>query len=266
MSDLFVGVIPNNFGGIVQHLAPGANNGPPNGSKGTPAGLIDFNGEQTSPEVITLSLFAFSEGGNTQGVGPIIGMLSFGAGGGQNQYLEFDIPALPNLQGPAGVGNGGGVQLAIPCSHFNLGVRNDGFVTPPPAVGVTQLPLSSNGFSATVMAEASTGNRPSTGKVYRNVYGLMANVVTGLAPGQNVLIPVPAFATAYRVLRQPSTAAVTVSVNDNSKILTGVEDFVVAVGANAPLIDLAPGVTAIFITNNGPGNLSVASILFSLGI
>jgi hypothetical protein len=268
MSKLFNHTIPNNVGATTAiPLGPG-----PVGFSSQPIGLLDFNGDASSPEEVTLSCYAKGVA-NVAGVpgGPIVGVLSFGSGNGISQRVEFNIPVyLPN-QGDKNVwnGEGNGVILAFPMSHCNLGVRHDGNVIP---AGLAPLVNTIQGSPGTVQVSCAlaTGGKNANDHVYRNIYLATAlGIGTGVLPGGVVgSARVPSFAFRYRVVRQPTLNTV-LNVVPSTNFGTGsLDPYQVPSGILGPWQEIPPGVDTIFVTSDATSTVNIANavVQFELAI
>jgi hypothetical protein len=164
-------------------------------------------------------------GGAAQIGGPIVGIVQWGIGGGENQ-VEFDIPSARLAQNVAPVGVdanfqpmtniGNGVQVYLGgASHVSVYVRHDGQMSPLTNPGV-------NNIGATVPAKvivhiqpAESGGRPP---VERTIFavGSAANPAPDqLIPGGLVNISIPPFAKSVRIQRRAGNLPVDLWFSNN---------------------------------------------------
>lgn len=184
-----------------------------NGSDGTLSGVYTSDG----------SYQASSAGGTGSGAAnigsPLVAILQWGIGGGQNQ-VEFDVPppkvvglltptALPTSQPVSNIGNG--VQVAVGASHISLYVRNDANLSPLVSPGVSQIGNSLT--PAKVIAFISPGQMNDGTRLERTIF--IAEAISSLAVAASVTLTVPPFARSIRVQRAPSGTPVGLVFQNN---------------------------------------------------
>ena len=189
------------------------------GFRGPAQKMIDISVEDSGacPVVVSIrSEYTTADDGTPQTGYPLVGILQWGIGGGENQ-LEFDIPAprYPANLAPAGMPNfqpmtnaGQGVLVHISgTSHVSLYVRNDSRMSPLNNPGADTI-----GFIAPAKVIAFVG--PSDGgngtRLERTIFAVGGTVGSVLAPGASVQISVPPFAKSVRFQRNPGTAPIEV--------------------------------------------------------
>jgi hypothetical protein len=200
------------------------------GGLSTPQNMFSLIG---SDGTISPTNFAYTGGGtvlasSTGGTGtgapnvgsPLVGILQWGVGGGQNQ-IEFDIPnpKLVQLLYPTNfpqsqpmTNTGMGVQIAVSASHISLYGRNDSNIAP--LADPTATDYVGNFIRpAKVIAFVSPGDIGSQGRLERTIY--VAESISSLAGGAFVVISVPPFAQSLRIQRAPAGTPIGLSFSNN---------------------------------------------------
>ncbi len=191
------------------------------GSNGTV--VPGVNGPYTAGGQVVVTSLGGTGTGAPQIGSPIVGILQWGVGGGQNQ-VEFDIPAprFPALIFPATPPNqpmnniGNGMQIYVSTSHVSLYVRHDGNIAPLTNpldhVGST-LPVKVIGF----VSPGEGSGRPPVERMIFCAGGLLPGppAATPLIPGGVVVVTLPPFAKVLRVQRLPIGTPVRVTAANN---------------------------------------------------
>jgi hypothetical protein len=187
---------------------------------------VSVDDEGACPVIVSARVeYQQDAGGAAQIGGPIVGIVQWGIGGGENQ-LEFDIPSarLANNVAPVGfdanfqpmtnVGNGVQVYLGG-ASHVSIYVRHDGQISPLTNPGV-------NNIGATVPAKVIVHIQPgeASGKppVERTIFaaGSAADAAADhLIPTAFVNISIPPFAKSVRIQRRPGNLPVDLWFSNN---------------------------------------------------
>lgn len=150
-------------------------------------------------------------------------------------------------------------------AEIDVGVGGVVFTVPASAIRVTarcdSAPSGPEGFPPVVRlgAFASVGSGNRTSRLTRT------RVVGALAAGASVSIVVPPFAKAVRLLAGDQ-ATRALRLDFLGIVATPLYSIRVPAGAEAPLIDLAPDVSAVGIANTGAAALPGGRAVFELGI
>ena len=229
-----------------------------------PERILQLSGPSTVAQetsiVFTASRIVGPSNPNPGYAGPITGILEFG-NGGRFTRVEFDVPLGPFLgtfQGAAASSEpqDGGVIVTVPTGVLRAYARYDNllvqpalglptrsiaqaallpFVGPggpvlPPAPPAQQAPAE----PVLVKAMAAYYGRNFT-KAYKTQYCYVGAPGTPLLPITNATFCIPAFAKNVKLLRNPITAAFTISLSDG---ITPAIDQVVVPSGSSPTIDI----------------------------
>lgn len=247
------------------------------GTRGQQQKMIDVSVEDAGACPIIVSArveYQNDVAGAPQIGGPIVGIVQWGIGGGENQ-VEFDIPSgrLPTELAPliAGVGNpdfepmtntGNGAQIYLgAASHVSVYVRHDGYVSPlfNPGGDYVGSPTPAK-VIVHIQPATGSGHPPAERTIYvaGGVNNLAADAIPALG-GQN--ISVPPFARSVRVQRIPFGLPVQLNFRNNFNWQYRVVDL----GPNdeGPVrIDAATD--RIFLVNSGAAPLTHCQCVFDI--
>lgn len=202
------------------------------GTRGQAQKMIDVSVEDAGacPVIVSARVeYQNDAAGANQIGGPIVGLVQWGIGGGENQ-LEFDIPSgrlpvflAPLQQLPAGtpenepmtnIGNGVQVYLGG-ASHVSVYVRHDGYMSPLIFPGGDYI-------GSPTPAKVIVHIQPATGSGHSPVERTIwcaggANALAGdnLLVGAFVTVSVPPFAKAVRVQRMAPGTPVSLRFRNN---------------------------------------------------
>lgn len=242
------------------------------GQKGEVIKMLSLSVPDTDAAPVLISLRTeYSVIDGIAGIGsPIVGLLQWGVGGGENQ-LDFDIPAprLPALIVPATPPNqptnniGNGVQVFVSTSHISLYVRHDG------NIGPLTNPTGDHVGSITpvkVICFVSPGEgsgRPALERTIMCAGGTAAGppAATPLTPAAIVNVTVPPFAKTARFQRLPYGTPLRV---------TSVNNFGVTYReVNVPVNDEGPipidaWAQEIRVQNTGAVNIDFLQVVFDV--
>jgi hypothetical protein len=212
-----------------------------------PARLLMLSGPsksaQTTSIVFTASRVVGADNPNPGYAGPITGILEFG-NGGRNTKVEFDIPLGPYLGSPTSAAlasepQDGGIIVTVPTGVLRAYARYDNLLIQPtlglPTQSIAQrlavpfvgpggpvFPPGNAAPAEPVLVKAMSAYfTRHYAKAYKTQYCYVG------APGvPNQAIPagagffcVPAFARSLKVLRFPTSAALTVTFYDGRNVL-----------------------------------------------
>jgi hypothetical protein len=167
------------------------------------------------------TLSAGGTGSGAPNVGsPLVGILQWGVGGGQNQ-VEFDIPnpklvqllyptAFPQSQPMSNTGMG--VQVGVSASHISFYARNDSNLAPLASAGANTS-IGNNILPAKIIVFVSPGEIDSDARLERTIY--IAEGIAPLAAGAYVTMSVPPFAKKLRIQRAPAGTPVGLTFSNN---------------------------------------------------
>ncbi len=219
------------------------------------------------PENLCLSFAASTTvPGVASGPGPIVGILNYGAGSGNNQRVEFDIPVMvPNFTAGVGTGSvaGSGVLISVPAGTVYAAARNDANLIPP-APGATETLGNPTDPPVIVTAHVGSGNSESS-RIFRTVWASRQTAGGGLANGFSISLAVPPLAKTVRFVRFNSANAIAIVMLGAKNIASMDGPYVIAAGAVSPIFDLSGSVAAVSITNNGPGTMLQLAAVFEIG-
>jgi hypothetical protein len=197
---------------------------------------------QTTSVVLTASRIVGSDNPNPGFPGPITGVIEFG-NGGQFTRVEVDVPIGPfigSFQGaaPATEPQDGGVIVTVPTGVLRVYARYDNCLIQP-LITVSNLSLAQF-LGVPFLGPGGPTSLPTippiivppepvraksmaayyarhTSKAYRTQYCYVGAPATPVSPSQRVpsFYCVPAFARSVKVLREPITANLLLSLYDN---------------------------------------------------
>lgn len=216
------------------------------------------------PVVLTASAFG------TGGTGPLVGIARWGSGNGSQQEMEFDLQlGFPLAATPGAAANGayptqGGQLFSVPATSLEIAARNDLNLIPGAgsiALGIILAPAVPSQATASI----GIGNRAGVGG------GLTRTIIARYNPGAMLagqfLVPVPAFAKRFRVIRSSglaAAAAITVNVVDGA--------FVICDGAYSeaagvpPTTYTLPSAAAEVVVTVAAAGCDVVGCIFELGL
>lgn len=181
---------------------------------------------------------------------PLVGILQWGIGGGENQ-LEFDIPAprYPDNISPAGnmaaspMNNiGQGVQVFLSgASHVSLYARNDARISPLVSPGFTVIGFTE---AAKVIGFLSPGGS-ATAPIERSIY--LSTTASPLVVAASVRLTVPPFAKSIRLERTANQPLELNFFNNSGVIFRTVQ---IPVNSEGP-VAISAQTADILVTNVG---------------
>jgi hypothetical protein len=207
-------------------------------------------------------------------IGPLIGIVEFSGGGGGG-VIEFDVPC--NGGGNAQfVGNnrqiggteGGGAMVSVPGSIIKAYVRNDANLKPTlmmSGIGGAN-PISIGVPAIFGIVKAFVGYQQKTGHLTRTVWCTRNNPV-GVPAGASTFINVPPFARSFRLLRDQTVAADTITIDWRGPLVIGnpLETFVLAGGIVSPEFALGPtSLLNLTFTAGNAGTLRSLAVVFDI--
>jgi len=248
-------------GNIGRTSAPVEPAGAGSGLVGNEENVIQFSGDPTDPQVITISLAAVLQ---TALRGPFTALIDFASGLGDQQRIEADIPTnRVNQANLVPYTPGGGLMLTVVASSLRVSVRNDASFAPS-ADGPLNSILPSPGvpFTASIGIGGAAGNGPG---VNRTIWGQWTNIGVGLAPAGFVDVTIPPFARTFRVLRGTAAQPVTFGQIDANGFFVDGPYSLAALTPQARNLEIAQNAEVIRITNTGAANILKLGCVFQLG-
>jgi len=231
------------------------------GALAQPVGVIQWEGDVLNPRMVTVSVYTGGPAGVVGG-GPLVGVASWSGGLSELAYVEFDLGVPAGTPGDPNAGVG--TIISLPCSALNVGIRNDALFAPRPGDQSIGLNIAT-GISA--WATMAIGGSPTGGggKLRRTIWAINnAGAGAGLAPAAAVLVPIPAFATAYQVVRFSAAQTVSFRVAAQAFFMDG--PYNVAANTPAPKLDIPIGSFAVEVTNTGAAQIDRLAIIFDLSL
>lgn len=211
---------------------------------------------------------------------PLVGLLQWGVGVGENQ-VEFDIPGArwsdyfaPNAGRGLGTGSmnnvpmnnvGGGVLIHLGgTSHISLYARNDGMMTPlvnPTGIGGPTHNIGRDNASTKVLAFVSPGYDSAYPPLERSIVVAGSNAGDPLVAAASVFVTVPPFAKSFRLERRPSSTPVLITFFNVGGI--DVREVNLAINNEGP-IPLSVQTDHIYITNQGAVDIDWLTAVFDV--
>lgn len=259
------------------------------GTRGQQQKMIDVSVEDAGacPVIVSARVeYQNDAGGVSQIGGPIVGIVQWGVGGGENQ-VEFDIPSArlagfvapigagPGFQPMNQLGNGAQIYLGA-ASHVSVYVRHDGYMSSlANTLNNNALGLGPTDYiGSPVPAKVIVHLQPATGSgqppVERTVVvagGMLDNppaapVVTDyLTPGNAIGVSIPPFGRCLRVQRIPFGTPIHLRFTNNFGVT--IREYDLGPNDEGPVrIDAASDM--VFVQNTGAANIIKLQCVFDV--
>lgn len=249
----------------------------PMGTRGHAQKMIDVSVDDAGACPIIVSArveYQNDAAGVPQIGGPIVGLIQWGVGGGENQ-VEFDIPSgrLATELAPliAGAGNpafvpmtntGNGAQIYLgAASHVSVYARHDGYVSPLVNPGNDYIGSPTPAKVIVHIQPATGSGRPPVERTIYVAGGVndLPGDALAIAAGQN--ISVPPFGRVVRVQRRPIGIPVNLVFRNNFNWTYREVDL----GPNdeGP-INIDAATDRIFLTNTGAAAITQLQCVFDV--
>lgn len=245
------------------------------GRRGDEQKIIDVNGHDSKSQLMTVCVYSGlidKESGGLPVVGPIIGRIDYGSGGGSFGF-EFDIPTPAALlnDGDTDKTVFGALHISVPASRVAVFARNDANagmniveeVVGPPVIG--RFPDRSAGVGAFI------GYSIKDSRIYRTLIWAVPDKAAApvdlageLAAGATRTIPIPACSRRVTFPRTPLAMTLDVAIASS---YSGASHGIYAIAAGSQgLIELTPFDSFLTVTNTGASPITTGAARFELEI
>jgi len=286
-----------NIGNSATVVPQQSQNPPPNvgttQAQTNPPRIIILEGGSTRGQTVSVVMTASRIIGGTPDnpnpglPGPITGIVEFG-NGGRSTRVEFDVPIGPYTGTFSGATSAaqpqdGGTIITVPTGVVIAFARYDNlYITPmlgntpqslaqhagvafvgpggPIVSGFVQLPPE----PILVKAMAAYFTKPRQ-KAYKTLYLYVSPVGAPVAiQVTGATYCLPAFAKSVKVLRQPVSSALTLTLYDNVNLLDTVA---IPAGSSSPVVDVVGTESIVSISSNGAGDkVTFLALVCEVGI